>query len=279
MTYETAAGLRQAIDTRLNARAKSEHVEVNRLRRGLVFERVMARLDAGEPREWVVKGGMVLEWRLGGRARATRDLDLVRRGQAVAGPDQRDRLIDLLGGDVAGDRFTFEIGPPQALDVGFRFNVVAQLAGKVFASVRLDIAARGDELLATETLQVPGALPDFDRLPPPQVEVASAAQHFAEKLHALTREHGERPNTRVRDLVDLLLLIELDLVRASDVLPLVCHVFESRGTHPVPVEIPNPPATWARDYAEDAEATALRARTLDEAMSRLRDFWRDAQPG
>jgi hypothetical protein len=89
--YETAAGLRQAIDTRLNARARAEHVEVNRLRRGLVFERVMARLDAGEPGEWVVKGGMVLEWRLGGRARATRDLDLVRRGQAVAGPDLRER--------------------------------------------------------------------------------------------------------------------------------------------------------------------------------------------
>ncbi len=279
MTYETAAGLRQAIDARLNERAKSEHVEVNRLRRALVFERVMARLDAGEPGEWVVKGGMVLEWRLGGKARATRDLDLVRRGQALAGPDLRDRLIDLLGVDAADDRFTFEMGPPQALDVGFRFNLVTRLAGKVFASVRLDVAARGDELLATETLQVPGALPAFDRLPPPQVEVASAAQHFAEKLHALTREHGERPNTRVRDLVDLLLFIELELVRASDVQPLVRHVFERRATHPMPVEIPDPPAAWARDYVEQAEATSLRARTLDEAMSRLRDFWRAAQPG
>lgn len=277
MTYETAAGLRQAIDARLNARAKVEHVEVNRLRRGLVFERVMARLNAGAPGEWVVKGGMVLEWRLGGRARATRDLDLVRRGQAVAGPDLRARLVDLFTVDVAADRFTFEIGPPLALDVGFRFNVVAQMAGKVFASVRLDVAARGEELLATETLQVPGALPDFDRLRPPQVEVASPAQHFAEKLHALTRDHGDRPNTRVRDLVDLLLFIERDLVRASDVLPLVRHVFRSRGTHPVPAEIPNPPAAWDRDYAEDAEATGLRARTVDAAMTRLRDFWRDAQ--
>jgi hypothetical protein len=79
--YETAASLRQAIDARLSARAREERVEVNRLRRGLVFERAMARLEAGHSGEWVVKGGMVLEWRLGGRARATRDLDLVRRGQ------------------------------------------------------------------------------------------------------------------------------------------------------------------------------------------------------
>jgi hypothetical protein len=186
------------------------------------------RLEAGEPAAWVVKGGMVLEWRLGGRARATRDLDLVRRGQAVAGPELRERLVDILAADPEDDRFTFEIGPPQALDVGFRFSLTANLAGKVFASVRLDVAARSDELLATETLQVPGALPDFDRLPPPQVEVASPAQHFAEKLHALTREHGDRPNTRMRDLVDLLLLIELDLVRAPEVLQVVRHVFESR---------------------------------------------------
>jgi hypothetical protein len=278
LTYETAAGLRQAIDARLVARAKSEHVEVNRLRRALVFERVMVRLDAGEPGEWVVKGGMVLEWRLGERARATRDLDLVRRGHAVAGSELRDRLVELLAVDVADDRFAFEIGPPQPLDVGFRFNVAAQLAGKVFASVRLDVAARAEELLATETLQVPGALPDFDRLPPPHVEVASPAQHFAEKLHALTREYGDRPNTRVRDLVDVLLLIEMDLVRSSEILPLVRHVFESRGTHPVPVEIPDPPAAWTRDYPKEAADTALRARTLDEAMSQLRDFWQNAQP-
>ena len=123
---------------------------------------------------------------------------------------------------------------------------------------------------------MPGALPTFDHLSPPQVEVAAPAQHFAEKLHALTRDHGDRLNTRVRDLVDLMLLIELELVHASDVLPVVRHVFESRGTHPVPGDLPDPPAGWARDYAEEAAATSLRTRTLEEAMSQLRSFWRDA---
>jgi hypothetical protein len=279
LTYETAAGLRQAIDARLNARAKVEHIDVNRLRRALVFERVMARLDAGEPGEWVVKGGMVLEWRLGGRARATRDLDLVRRGQAVAGPELREKLVDLLALDAEDDRFTFEIGPPQPLDVGFRFSVSASLAGKLFASVRLDVASRGDELLATETLQVPSALPEFDRLPPPRVEVASPEQHFAEKLHALTREHADRINTRVRDLVDLMLLIELKLVSPVDVPPAVRHVFASRGTHPIPDAIPDPPGSWARDYEEDAAATSLQAATLEDAIARLRSFWKDASVG
>ena len=275
--YETAAGFRQAIETRLNERARKDHVEVNRLRRGLVFERIMTRLGAAEPGAWVVKGGMVLEWRVGDRARATRDLDLVRRGQAIGGSELRERLVDLLASEEEDDRFLFEVGPPQALDVGFRFSLTANMAGKAFASVRLDVAARAEELFSTEKLQMPGALPTFDRLSPPLVEVAAPAQHFAEKLHALTRDHGDRLNTRVRDLVDLMLLIELELVRAPDVLPVVRHVFESRGTHPVPGDLPDPPAGWARDYAEEAAATSLRTHTLDEAMSQLRSFWRDAR--
>jgi hypothetical protein len=153
----------------------------------------------------------------------------------------------------------------------------ANLAGKPFASVRLDVAARAEELASTEKLQVPGALAAFDRLSPPQVEVAAPAQHFAEKLHALTRDHGERLNTRIRDLVDLMLLIELELVRAPEVLTVVRHVFKGRGTHPVPGDLPDPPTGWARDYAEAAAATSLRARTAEEAMLRLRSFWRKAQ--
>jgi hypothetical protein len=220
---------------------------------------------------------MVLEWRLGERARATRDLDPVRRGQTISGPELRERLVDLFAADKEDDRLLFEVGPPQALDVGFRFSVTASMAGKAFASVRLDVAARAEELLSTEKLQVPGALPAFARLAPPQVEVASPAQHFAEKLHALTRDHGERLNTRVRDLVDLMLLIELELVRAPEVLSVVRHVFESRGTHAVPEELPDPPAGWARDYAEEAAATSLRSRSLEEAISQLRSFWRGAR--
>jgi hypothetical protein len=157
--YDTATALRQAIEARLNQRAREDGVEVNRLRRGFVFERIMARLELSEPGAWVVKGGMALEWRLGKRARGTRDLDLVLRGRAVPGAELRDRL---------------------------------------------------------------------------------------------------------------------DLVRPAHVLRVVRHVFESLGTHDVPAELPDPPAGWTEDYAHGAGATSLRARTLQEAMSRLRSFWREA---
>lgn len=83
-------------------------------------------------------------------------------------------------------------------------------------------------------------------------------------------------NTRKRDLVDLLLLIELGLVETPDVLPVVRHVFEFRGTHAVPARLPDPPAGWAADYAKMAAALTLRARMLAEAMARLRSFWNEA---
>jgi hypothetical protein len=144
-----------------------------------VFERIMARLEVAEPGAWVVKGGMALEWRLGKRARGTRDLDLVLRGQAVSGAELRDRLVDLLAEDRGEDRFLFEVGPAQPLDVGFRFSVKTKLAGKEFATVRLDVATRGDELVATERLHVPGAIPELEQFSPPEVERSGVAHGVA----------------------------------------------------------------------------------------------------
>ncbi|MGH3933482.1 MAG: nucleotidyl transferase AbiEii/AbiGii toxin family protein [Pseudonocardiaceae bacterium] len=35
------------------------------------------------------------------------------------------------------------------------------------------------------------------------MEAVDLLQHFAEKLHALTREYPDRSNTRIKDLADL----------------------------------------------------------------------------
>ena len=49
--------------------------------------------------------------------------------------------------------------------------------------------------------------------------------------------------TPLRSLVDVA-SGSLDLVRPTQVLVVVRHVFESRGTHDVPAELPDPPASW-----------------------------------
>ncbi len=75
-------------------------------------------------------------------------------------------------------------------------------------------------------------------------------QQFAEKIHAYTLPRNSQ-NSRVKDLVDLTLLIglgELDQQRILDALGLT---FERRGTHELSPELASPPA----DYTMTARPT------------------------
>jgi hypothetical protein len=65
-----------ALEDRLLIRPNETDISLDRLRRRVVFERVIARLLAAEPGRWVIKGGMAMEVRLGDEARLTKDLDL-----------------------------------------------------------------------------------------------------------------------------------------------------------------------------------------------------------
>lgn len=110
-------------------------------------------------------------------------------------------------------------------------------------------------------------------MPARDVEAVDRRQHFAEKLHALTRTYGDRPSSRVRDLPDLILMIEDDLEPDGELLARVHHVFDVRGTHPVPDHLPPPPPGWADRYAALADDLDIAADSLDLAMRLLRDFW------
>ena len=80
-------------------RGASTGIALNRLRRRVVFERIVFRIDAAEPGRWVVKGGMALEVRMPDDARTTKDLDLGLREDGIDSSDLRDRLIDALATD------------------------------------------------------------------------------------------------------------------------------------------------------------------------------------
>lgn len=281
MTYDTPAALRRAIEDRhLNA-ARERGSSVQRLRRKLAFERIVVRLDQNEPGAWIVKGGMALEWRLPGAARATRDLDLAVREKEIAGPAMRDRLIEALATDPDRDAFRFAVDTPYPLQpdnagrAGFAFSVRADLAGRLFESVHLDIVPRTDEMYETDRVELSRFL-DFANIPTHDIEAAAPRQQFAEKLHAFTRNYGDRENSRVRDLVDMVLLIERNLVRPPGVMAIAGKLFRSRNTHPLPEGLPDPPATWRGSYASISDEIGLAARTIEQAMPLLRAFWNEA---
>lgn len=267
-----------ALEARLAASAREAGIDLNRLRRRAVFERVLVRLDDAQPGSWVLKGGLALEIRWRDRARATRDIDLTTRVPAATERALRTTLAEALARDPHGDWFQFSIGSPRALApdaagrTGQRYPLEARLAGRTFAQVTVDVVDRAEEIGGTERVPLPGVLA-FAGIAPGTVEIIDRDQHFAEKLHALTKSYGGRPNTRTRDLVDLLMLLEDGLRPTSELLARVRHVFAVRATHEVPLDVPAPPADWARTYAALAADLELQARTIKRGIEELRAFW------
>jgi predicted nucleotidyltransferase component of viral defense system len=278
MRYKTPNAFRTALEDRLGTRANETGVNIGRLRRRAVLERLLVRLDVSSPGRWVLKGGMALELRLQDRARASKDIDLVLREAEHDGAAVHELLTRCLGVDPEGDAFEFTVGAPTQLEdddagrPGWRFAVTASLAGRVFDALRLDVVARENEINGTERLPLPGLFA-FAELPAHEVEVVDREQHFAEKLHAFTRDYGNRPSTRSKDLVDLVILMDDGLTPTRSLRETVEHVFRERSTHSVPDELPDPPAAWDAPYAAAAAELDISAPDLDTATAMLRAFW------
>lgn len=278
MSYATPGALRAALEARLAWSEAATVPGLERLRRRTVFERLLVRLEHAMPGQWVLKGGMALEVRLGDRARSTRDLDLAVRQAGEDAGTVRDHLIEALATDPEGDGFEFRVGPAKAIDpdeagrAGWRFAIDARLDGRTFGAVRLDVVARTEEISRTDRVTLRSMLA-FAGFPDHQIEAVDPAQHFAEKLHAFTRPHGDRANSRVKDLPDLLLLMDQGLAPTVELLATVRHVFAVRSTHDLPTSLPDPPADWADRYATLADELALDAVSVPAAMARLRPFW------
>src|SRR5476649_1167933 len=88
--YATAGALRAALETRLLERSRRDGVDLQRLRRQVAFDRLLARMfspASRASRAWVLKGGYALELRFH-QARSTKDLDLTVRVEALRRRDQ-----------------------------------------------------------------------------------------------------------------------------------------------------------------------------------------------
>lgn len=115
MTYETPHALRAALEQRLRNRSSDTGVGLDRLRRRVVFERIVARFEAAEPGRWVLKGGMAPEVRLRDDARLTKDIDLGLRDDIEGAAHLQERLVDALAVDQDGDGFELLAAYPEVL--------------------------------------------------------------------------------------------------------------------------------------------------------------------
>lgn len=96
-------------------------------------------------------------------------------------------------------------------------------------------------------------------------------QQFAEKIHAYTLPRGEVTNSRVKDLVDLVLLIESKSLVAEAVKNALTKTFRRRKSHDLPNELPPPPETWEARFKKLAEECEIKTN-LDDAYQLVREF-------
>ena len=206
------------------------------------------------------------------------DIDLtVQRVPAFSGGDSNQIVRDMLqtAAEVPlGDWFEFAFGPP-AMDLtaapygGARYPVEARMDERIFACFQLD-AGIGDVVSPPlETIVCRDWL-GFAGIQPSRVRMIAREQQFAEKLHAYTLPRNSA-NSRVKDLVDMALLIEsggLNRRRVADALQLT---FEIRGTHDLPASLTQPPADWQIPFQTLAEECRL-ATDLATVFVEVQEF-------
>jgi len=245
--YRTSVAFRTALEDRLKA-ARQDGVGLARLRKRVVFERLLARLHAVAPDAWVLKGGFALELRLGAQARTTKDIDV----DWAIGEDEAVELLIEAAAVTLYDRFEFAVERSQAEDDlpggGQRWTVTATLAGREFERVAIDTGFATEPVLKRDTLTSSHLL-DFADIVPIRVPTIAIEQHVAEKLHAYTRTYAaDAPSSRVKDLVDLVVIAHTTTIDADRLTHAINEIFHRRATHPVPEILPPPPNDWEQGW-------------------------------
>ena len=263
--YSSAVAFRTALEERLKRTAQADRIDVNRLRRQVSFDRLLARLFCGEIVPWVLKGGYALELRFA-NARSTVDIDLTLQRLPAATSENADinavvqRMLQRAADIQLHDWFEYVIGPP-VMDLtaapygGARYPVEARMDERTFSRFHLD-AGIGDVVMQPLETIVGRDWLGFAGIESSEVRMIAREQQFAEKIHAYTLPRNAA-NSRVKDLVDMALLIAsggLDKQRILDAMGLT---FERRGTHDLPAVLLPPPAEWQMPFQALAEECGL----------------------
>jgi len=277
-TYSTAGAFRKALEERLKRTSQIDQIDLNRLRRHVSFDRLLARLFRAEAPPWVLKGGYALELRFKA-ARSTVDIDLtIQRIPTTSGSDSVSGIVrEMLQHAVdipLDDWFEYKVGQP-ILDLdaapygGTRYPIEARMDARIFARFHLD-AGIGDAVMQPlEVLECRDWL-GFAGVERPHVLMIPREQQFAEKLHAYTLPRSN-PNSRVKDLVDLALLSGSGNLNTQRLLDALRLTFERRATHVMPTVLAAPPSEWQLPFQALAEECGLPP-DIATVFARVREF-------
>lgn len=93
------------------------------------------------------------------------------------------------------------------------------------------------------------------------------------RRRAYTFPWSDRENTRSRDLVDMVLLIERGRLERDAVHAALQTTFGHREGHALPEVLPPPPDAWAQEFPAMAAETGITTATIAGAFAVLVGFW------
>lgn len=274
--YKTAKAFRVAIGDRLKRLSRETGEPYLDLYRRVAIDRFLARIDWSK---WTAKGGYVLQRRLP-KARRTKDIDLSTADPSFAASDravQQNMLAEafqeMAKVDVS-DYFEFQVQIEKPLPGfgkgGIRCQVHCILDGQSWSTFQLDAIIQDETVYPPETLKGDTFL-SFAGIEPLTLKVPIKEEFFAEKVHAYTLPR-ENENTRVKDMLDLALLLD-DGLNTEKVKAAISGVFAIRKTHAAPPELSAPPTSWQAIFTELVSNTGIDL-TLDAAFERVASYYK-----
>jgi len=278
--FKTATDFRKSLETRLQNLATTTNIDLQRLRRKVAFDRFLARIFCQEQSVFYLKGGYAMELRIA-HARATKDIDLTFVGRLKT---QNALIGDIILNDLRAlvkldlkDYFVYQVGEAQ-IDLknapygGARYPISAMIDGKLYVRFQLDVGA--DFLLdKVETIQGSDWF-EFCKIPAPVIPMISIEQQFAEKLHTYTLLREQRINSRPKDLIDMVLLLNMKTPKIDEMLSVLKRVFDKRDTHPLADRLATPPVQWHAQFVEMATECGL-PKNMEENFERVNAFYND----
>ena len=239
-----------------------------RVRRWISVMVLLGALDRSRESDplFLLKGGVAIELRVGGGARATKDVDLVFFGDP-------ERLGEILDEDLAEPYsvFSFE---PQGVETRreglFRqVDVKLLFRGRSWATVKLEVAqpdSQGTDAEEVEAISID----EFGIEGPRMVRCLSLRYQIAQKLHAVTQRFEVGENERFRDLIDLIICRDL-VADLAEVREACVDTFQARGLHAWPPTLEVPDA-WVEPYMALAEEMNFPVADIGDAAAQVRGF-------
>jgi hypothetical protein len=208
---------RRALADRIATRYPA--AERQRRLREVAYRRLLSRLFASQPDDWVVKGGAALLLRLDPN-RTSNDIDIAYVREAGEHAVALRALREAVGLDL-GDFFNFEVGAgivvdeDHPLEQALSVPVVARIGEQEFARFSIDLALPREDVEAEKVATAPAltGVAAVDQLPP--IAALTFAAQVADKACATFERHGKdgEPSSRARDLADLAMIakqVDLD---------------------------------------------------------------------